>query len=188
MASCINVWPYIRFISLTQRRLCMVQFSYKSILLYQSVPYGFCVHLNIARYVLSCSKYFEQLKTPCLCKRLSFPPKSESPPKLRCCFYDLDGAVLFFNHSLAASVSLYFALGALAVLDTVVQLHRPPTQGGNNFLGMMYDVWIPYLTLFHSSLDSLHSLKRLFLVLERYFFFWIYHFYGYSSKFKSKNS
>ena len=100
----------------------------------------FCVHRNIARYVLGCSKYFEQLKTPCLCKRLSFPPKSESPPKLRCCFYDLDGAVLFFNHSLAASVSLYFALGAWAVLDTVVQLHRPPTQGENNFLGMMYDV------------------------------------------------
>lgn len=70
-----------------------------------------CVHLNTARYVLSCSKYFEQLKTPCPCRRLSFPPKSENPPNLRCCFYDLDESVLFFNHSLAASVSLYFCFG-----------------------------------------------------------------------------
>lgn len=31
-----------------------------------------CVHLNTARYVLSCSKYFEQLKTPCPCRKLDF--------------------------------------------------------------------------------------------------------------------
>ena len=70
-----------------------------------------CVHLNTARYVLSCSKYFEQLKTPCPCRRLSFPPKSENRPNLRCRFYDLDGSELFLNHSLAASMSLYFCFG-----------------------------------------------------------------------------
>ena len=32
----------------------------------------FCVHLNTARYVLGSSKYFEQLKTPCPCKKLDF--------------------------------------------------------------------------------------------------------------------
>lgn len=71
----------------------------------------YCVLKDTARYVLSCSKYFEQLKTPCPCRRLSFPPKSENPPNLRCCFYDLDGAVLFLNHSLSTSVSLYFCFG-----------------------------------------------------------------------------
>ena len=32
----------------------------------------FCVHLNTARYVLSYSKYFEQLKTPCPYRKLDF--------------------------------------------------------------------------------------------------------------------
>ena len=72
-----------------------------------------CVHLNTARYVLSCSKYFEQLKTPCPCRRLSFPPKSENSQTCGAVFYDLDESVLFLNHSLATSVSRYCCLGCL---------------------------------------------------------------------------
>ena len=100
MVSCINVSPYKRVIIKTQRRIFINPFVTDS-----------CVHLNTARYVLGSSKYFEQLKTPCPCRRLSFPPKSENFSNLRCCFYDLDESVLFFNHSLAASVSLYFCFG-----------------------------------------------------------------------------
>lgn len=70
-----------------------------------------CVLKDTARYVLGSSKYFEQFKTPCPCRRLSFPPKSENFSNLRYCFYDLDESVLFFIHSLAASVSLYFCFG-----------------------------------------------------------------------------
>lgn len=101
----------------------------------------FCVHLNTARYVLSCSKYFEQLKTPCPCRRLSFPPKSENPPNLRCCFYDLDGAVLFLNHSLSTSVSLYFCFGYFGCSGYCsVQSLRPLMQEESIFLGMTYGV------------------------------------------------
>ena len=44
--------------------------SYKSISV--NASNDFCVHLNTARYVLGCSKYFEQLKTPCPYRKLDF--------------------------------------------------------------------------------------------------------------------
>ena len=106
----------------------------------------YCVLKDTARYVLGCSKYFEQLKTPCPYRKLDFLRSRKSFQISDAIFTLLNG----LNYSLSTLLLILwvciFASDDWAVQDTLVQLHHLPTQEENNFSGMMYDVWIPYWT------------------------------------------
>lgn len=116
----------------------------------------FCVHLNTARYVLGCSKYFEQLKTPCPYRKLDFLRSRKSFQISDAIFTLLNGLNYPLSTLLLILWVCIFVSDDWAVQDTLVQLHHLPTQEENNFgikeqidtITNRYNKW---LYLFHIS-------------------------------------